>query len=142
MARRAILRAADNDREHVADRLRHATAEGRLQPHELEERLEAAFCARSYGQLDALIADLPHPPARRSRPAVRPWVVLTVALGLTVAIPLMLVVIAAVLFVVLPVAATLAFWVLVCWWFFGHRIRSPARRHAIGGRRRVSLTRF
>ena len=45
-------------------------------------------------------------------------------------------------FASLKVAATLAFWVLVCWWFFGHRMRSPVRRHAYGGRRRMYLTRF
>jgi Domain of unknown function (DUF1707) len=141
MARRATLRAADADREHVAERLRHATAEGRLRPDELEERLEATFSARSYGELDAVVADLPHPPARRHRPAVAPWMVLAAALGLTVAIPLILVVIAAVLFVVLPVAATLAFWLAVCWWFFGHRGR-PARRRVYAGRRRLYITRF
>ncbi|HEV3389103.1 MAG TPA: DUF1707 domain-containing protein, partial [Solirubrobacteraceae bacterium] len=47
MVKRATLRAADADREHVAERLRQATAEGRLDPHELEERLEATFSARS-----------------------------------------------------------------------------------------------
>jgi hypothetical protein len=46
--------------------LRHATAEGRLTPQELEERLEALFAARTYGELDALVADLPvdHPTTR------------------------------------------------------------------------------
>ncbi|HEY6397649.1 MAG TPA: DUF1707 domain-containing protein [Solirubrobacteraceae bacterium] len=140
MARRATLRAADADREHVAERLRNATAEGRLHPHELEERLDATFSARSYGELDAVVADLPHPPARPRRPAMAPWMVLVAALGLAVAIPLMLIVIAAVLFVVLPVAATLVFWVAMCWWFLGHR--RPVRRRVYGGRRRVYLTRF
>jgi Domain of unknown function (DUF1707) len=140
MARRATLRAADADREDVADRLRHATAEGRLAPHELEERLEATFSARSYGELDAVVADLPHPPARRRRTAVQPWMVLAAALGLAIAIPLMLVIIAAVLFVVVPVAATLAFWLAVCWWFFGHR--GPVRRRVYGNRRRLYITRF
>jgi uncharacterized protein DUF1707 len=141
MVRRATLRAADTDREHVAERLRHATAEGRLQPHELEDRLEATFSARSYGELDAVVADLPRPPDRRHRPAVQPWMVLVTVLGLAVAIPLLLIVLAAVLFVVLPAAATLAFWLAVCWWFFGHRGR-PGRRSVYGGRRRVYLTRF
>jgi hypothetical protein len=59
MARRATFRASDADRELVADRLRHATAEGRLSPDELEERLEAVFTARTYGELDAVVDDLP-----------------------------------------------------------------------------------
>lgn len=70
MARRAILRASDADREQVAERLRQATAEGRLVAEELEERLEAVFAARTYGELDAIVADLPGAPVRRrERPA-------------------------------------------------------------------------
>ena len=53
------LRASDSDREQVAERLRHATAEGRLNAHELEERLQTLFAARTYGELNALLADLP-----------------------------------------------------------------------------------
>lgn len=41
--------------------LRDATAEGRLQAHELEERLGAAFAARTYRQLQAVTSDLPAP---------------------------------------------------------------------------------
>jgi hypothetical protein len=43
----------------VAERLRHATAEGRLTADELEERLEALYAARTYGELDTLVSDLP-----------------------------------------------------------------------------------
>jgi hypothetical protein len=43
----------------VAERLRHATAEGRLSADELGERLEALYSARTYGELDVLLADLP-----------------------------------------------------------------------------------
>ena len=142
MARRATLRAADSDREHVAERLRQATAEGRLRPDELEERLEATFSARSYGELDALVADLPRPPARRRKPQLQPWMLVAFALTVLVVIPIAIVILAAVLFVVLPVAATLAFWLAVCWWFFGHRARYPARRSVSCGRRRVYITRF
>jgi len=53
------LRASDADREQVAERLRHATAEGRLNADELEGRLHALFAARTYGELGALVADLP-----------------------------------------------------------------------------------
>ena len=38
---------------------RHATAEGRLNAHELEERLQALFAARTYGELNTLLADVP-----------------------------------------------------------------------------------
>ena len=53
------LRASDSDREQVAERLRHATAEGRLSADELDQRLEALYATRTYGELDALLADLP-----------------------------------------------------------------------------------
>jgi DUF1707 SHOCT-like domain len=53
------LRASDADREQVAERLRQATAEGRLNADELEGRLQTLFAARTYGELDALLADLP-----------------------------------------------------------------------------------
>ncbi len=130
------------DREHVAERLRRATAEGRLHTSELEERLEAAFSARSYGELDALVADLPHPPAPRHR-ATTPWTVVGIALAFMLIVPVLLLVVAAVLFVVLPVAATLAFWLAICWWFFGHRGRSfPAHRRPYGSRGRLYMSRF
>ncbi|MGN6170043.1 MAG: DUF1707 SHOCT-like domain-containing protein, partial [Solirubrobacteraceae bacterium] len=39
--------------------MRGAAAEGRLLADELERRLEAAFVARTYGELDLLTCDLP-----------------------------------------------------------------------------------
>ncbi|MEV7597001.1 DUF1707 domain-containing protein [Kitasatospora sp. NPDC089797] len=51
-------RAADADREAVADRLRTAAGEGRIDLGELEERLDRAYAARTYPELDALVADL------------------------------------------------------------------------------------
>ncbi len=45
----------------VAERLRAAAAEGRIVAEELEERLGLALRARTYGELDALVADLPRP---------------------------------------------------------------------------------
>ncbi len=62
------MRASDLDREQVVERLRHATAEGRLRTEELEERLGAAYAARTYGELDPLVADLPAPLAARPAP--------------------------------------------------------------------------
>jgi hypothetical protein len=59
MARRGSLRASDADRESVVERLRSAAAEGRLAAHELEHRVGAALGARTYGELDATVADLP-----------------------------------------------------------------------------------
>ncbi len=59
VARRSMVRASDADREHVAERLRQAASEGRLLAEELEQRLAAALRARTYGELDELVLDLP-----------------------------------------------------------------------------------
>lgn len=60
------MRAADADREAVADRLRVALNEGRLDLHEYDERLQRAYAARTYADLEALLTDLPPvaPPQR------------------------------------------------------------------------------
>ncbi|WP_445524349.1 DUF1707 SHOCT-like domain-containing protein [Streptomyces cyslabdanicus] len=55
------LRASDADRERVAEQLRDALAEGRLDMAEFEERLEAAYRARTYGELTPITRDLPVP---------------------------------------------------------------------------------
>lgn len=59
MARRSALRASDSDREQAAERLRDAAADGRLCTDELEHRLGTALAARTYGELDPVIADIP-----------------------------------------------------------------------------------
>jgi hypothetical protein len=57
--RNLTLRASDADREHVAQTLGQAFAEGRLDAAEHSERLELAYAARTIGQLRPLVADLP-----------------------------------------------------------------------------------
>ncbi|WP_031042718.1 DUF1707 SHOCT-like domain-containing protein [Streptomyces sp. NRRL F-5650] len=53
------LRASDADRERVAEVLRDALAEGRLDMTEFEERLDATYKARTYGELAPITRDLP-----------------------------------------------------------------------------------
>ncbi|MEU1869670.1 DUF1707 domain-containing protein [Streptomyces sp. NPDC019793] len=53
------LRASDADRERVAEVLRDALAEGRLDMSEFEERLDATYRARTYGELAPITRDLP-----------------------------------------------------------------------------------
>ncbi|MER6624794.1 MULTISPECIES: DUF1707 domain-containing protein [unclassified Streptomyces] len=53
------LRASDADRERVAEILRDALTEGRLDMEEFEERLEATYKARTYGDLTPITRDLP-----------------------------------------------------------------------------------
>jgi hypothetical protein len=65
------VRAADADRTRVAERLRRAHDEGRLDLLEYDERLAAAYAARTYADLAALTADLPSEPARAAAPEPR-----------------------------------------------------------------------
>ena len=61
------MRASDVDRDRTTDRLRTAAGEGRLEPQELESRVEAALSARTYGELAEIVRDLPgRSPANRS----------------------------------------------------------------------------
>jgi Domain of unknown function (DUF1707) len=53
------IRAADADREAVADSLRKYHVEGRLTSEEFESRLEQCMSAKTLGELRALITDLP-----------------------------------------------------------------------------------
>lgn len=53
------LRISDTDRHQVAEVLREAAGEGRLDVDELEQRLEATYAAKTYGDLVPLTVDLP-----------------------------------------------------------------------------------
>ena len=53
------LRASHEDRDRVIEMLRVAAGDGRLTVEELDERVEIAFSARTYGELAALTSDLP-----------------------------------------------------------------------------------
>lgn len=121
MARSSSLRASDADRDAIADRLRQAAVEGRLEPHELEERLHTALRARTYGELDRLVGDLP----RRARPrpaAGAPGLMLTLIVRLFVA-----------LLVVAALATALA--VTAAWWLIGVLVvwLSTRSRRSCGG---------
>jgi len=52
------LRASDADRERVIELLRAAVADGRIDPAEFDERLDAALAARTIDALAPLTADL------------------------------------------------------------------------------------
>jgi hypothetical protein len=56
------FRASHEDRDRVVEVLRVAAGDGRLTAEELDERLEAALTARTYGELAALTKDLPPAP--------------------------------------------------------------------------------
>jgi hypothetical protein len=56
------LRASHEDRDRVVEVLRVAAGDGWLTAEELDERLEDALTARTYGELAAVIKDLPASP--------------------------------------------------------------------------------
>ena len=63
------LRVSHEDRDQVAEQLRVAAGDGRLTADELDERLETALTARTYGELEVLLVDLPAAPGARPAPA-------------------------------------------------------------------------
>jgi uncharacterized protein DUF1707 len=125
MSRRATLRASDADRERIAERLRNATAEGRLLAEELEERLERTFAARTYGELDAVVADLPGAAVRpRERPQTAVWLrPLPMFFALVLLAPVLFSVLLAAAVVMATLFSTWIVVVIVGWWLFGHRYR-------------------
>jgi hypothetical protein len=70
MRRDPELRASDDERESAVTELREHGAAGRLDVDELEQRVGAAYAARTRGELGALLADLPG--TARARPGVSP----------------------------------------------------------------------
>jgi Flp pilus assembly protein TadB len=135
MARYAALRASDADRDHVAERLRHAAAEGRILAEELEQRLASALRARTYGELHALVSDLPRTQAARRSRRSTATVVVRSALG--VAIVLAAIAVIAVTALFLAGMATLWLLCVICLWAFRGRYASrPAIRR--GGQWQVT----
>jgi hypothetical protein len=133
MRRDDSLRASDADRDAVTERLREAAGEGRLAPDELEERVDKALRARTYGELARLVADLPsrpnspwRPPGRGARAVPRPVMVGAALLATAV---VALAVVAVVVVLLLAAAAwwlaCVVFWLLCC----GSRRRLASGSH-------------
>jgi hypothetical protein len=59
---------SDADRERVAERLRAAVGEGRLTLEEFEQRLDGVLAARTFGEVEPLVADLPGGPVSVATP--------------------------------------------------------------------------
>jgi hypothetical protein len=83
------VRAGDEDRERIAERLRTGHAEGRLELGEFQERLERCYQAKTFGELGELVRDLPRQDepdqgrlTRRGRWRVVPLVPILLALVL------------------------------------------------------------
>ncbi|MCF6376624.1 DUF1707 domain-containing protein [Nocardioides KLBMP 9356] len=54
----SLMRVSDADRQRVAEVLREAAGEGRLDLDELDERLDLTFAAKTYGDLVPITLDL------------------------------------------------------------------------------------
>ncbi|MDH6705247.1 hypothetical protein P3T27_001955 [Kitasatospora sp. MAA19] len=68
----ADLRVSDADRERIAELLRDAYAEGRLDADEHAERIGAAYAAKTFGDLVPLTRDLPgHRPLSFEKPPLQ-----------------------------------------------------------------------
>src|ERR1700683_553255 len=68
---RSELRASHEDRDRVVELLRVSAGDGRLTAEELDERLERAMTARTYGELAGLVADPPAAGSAAGAPAPR-----------------------------------------------------------------------
>jgi DUF1707 SHOCT-like domain/Domain of unknown function (DUF4190) len=112
---RGQMRAGDADRERVAALLNTAYVDGRLSKDEHDARLDATMSARTYGELDQVVTDLPAVPATgvspvpavSSVPATNSLAIASLAFGLGQ-------------FVFWPLAIP----AIVC----GHKARSQIRR--------------
>ena len=65
------MRAAGADRDRVVGLLNTAYTEGRLSEDEYDARLDSALSARTYTDLDQVVADLPVAPATAVTPAAK-----------------------------------------------------------------------
>jgi hypothetical protein len=66
------LRISDDDRHKVAEVLRQAAGDGRIDLDELDQRLEATYHAKTYGELVPITVDLPVAGLAHPLPAPRP----------------------------------------------------------------------
>jgi hypothetical protein len=71
------LRVGDKERESVSEILRERHLEGRLDTEEFQARIGRCMAAKTYADLDGLVADFPHEAEQRRRPrrlwSPRPW---------------------------------------------------------------------
>ncbi|ORT61453.1 DUF1707 domain-containing protein [Streptomyces sp. CB03238] len=65
------IRASDADRDRIADILRDALAEGRIDAEEHGERIDAVYRAKTVGELEPLVQDLPAARGPRQEPSPR-----------------------------------------------------------------------
>lgn len=124
---RSTIRASDSEREQVAERLRQAAVEGRLLAEELEHRLFRALRARTRGELDALVSDLPGKRAARAPRSLK-----ATATQLTVLAIVLTTMVAIIGAIILFVTGLAFVWVSiwVAWMLLGRRRHCSARHRS------------
>lgn len=123
------LRAADADRERVAERLRTSHTEGRLDLAEFQQRVERCYEAKTVGELEQLVTDLPRHDEPDEGRSLRRF--LPPRLGLA---PL-----AAILIALIVISAAIGhhgFWLWIPLLFVFWRMSSWRRRRSWAGARR------
>ena len=123
---RAKMRAADADRDQVVEFLNTAYIEGRLSKDEYDARLENAFSARTYADLDQLVTDLPGARAALVSPVAETGTVVT-PVAKTNALAIASLVCGLALFVFGPVTAIPA---IVCGHVARHQIKRTGEQGA------------
>lgn len=84
------LRISDEDRHQVAEVLRLAAGEGRIDLDELDERLQATYSAKTYADLVPITLDLPvQPSSPLVSPSLRPAASLEPAISYSSSIAVM-----------------------------------------------------
>ena len=83
----ASMRASDEERNAVADKLSRHYAEGRLDEVEFKNRLDTAMSATTRGDLNGLFGDLPSLPSEPPPPPPRhrrilPWVLVVILVAI------------------------------------------------------------
>lgn len=90
------VRAGDADRERIADRLRTAHTEGRIDLGEFQQRLERCYESKTFGELDELVRDIPPEVAPSRRTSSAPaWTLRLTAMAVLAAVVTVLVAVSA-----------------------------------------------
>ena len=119
----------------MAERLRKAAAEGRLLTEELEHRLGAAFSARTYGELEPLVADLPRDVVARRKSSGMIVPKPAAAIGILFLMPIAVAVVISMIVLLASMFALWAVFAVVMMWMFGRRPAFPGRYYVRGGGR-------
>jgi hypothetical protein len=128
----SAIRAADADRERMADELRRHLLDGRIDTHEFQERLERCLQAKTLGELSALSTDLPAGDPQDDRSASARWWQRRASLG-AIGAPVLVALVVASAIAGRPLffpAVPLLFLFLRGWWW----LPGWQRRAALNGR--------